>query len=383
MSAEADLVKPARQAAPEPGVSFDLTPSDEQRMMVDAVRDFAARQVRPAAAEADHSCRTPPPLLAAAGALGLSATGIPTAHGGPLDERATVTSALIAEALAEGDMGIAVACLAPGGVATALGLWGDAEQQATHLPALAAEMPPAAAIAIMEPRALFDPFALRTQARRTAGGDILLDGVKSLVPRGAECGLLLVAAAVDGGPSLLLVEPNAGTSVVPAPGMGVRSAATASITFEQVRLPQRALLGESDPQVYAELVARSRLAWSALAVGTGAAVLAYVSEYVNQRTAFGEPISNRQSVAFMVADMATEIESIRLATLRACSLAESGRPFTREAALAHALTVAQATAIGSDGVQLLGGHGYTREHPVERWFRDLRAAGIFIGALAL
>jgi alkylation response protein AidB-like acyl-CoA dehydrogenase len=112
-------------------------------------------------------------------------------------------------------------------------------------------------------------------------------------------------------------------------------------------------------------------------------VLDYVSGYVNQRVAFGEPISNRQSVAFMVADIAIEVEAMRLATYRAASLAETGREFVREAALARALVGQHAMRIGSDGVQLLGGHGYTKEHPVERWYRDLRAAGIMEGALAL
>ena len=113
------------------------------------------------------------------------------------------------------------------------------------------------------------------------------------------------------------------------------------------------------------------------------AVLDYVSEYVNQRIAFGEPISNRQSVAFMVANIAIEIEGLRLVTYRAAGLAETGRDFIREAALARALAAEHAMQIGSDGVQLLGGHGYTKEHPVERWYRDLRAAGIMEGALAL
>jgi alkylation response protein AidB-like acyl-CoA dehydrogenase len=142
-------------------------------------------------------------------------------------------------------------------------------------------------------------------------------------------------------------------------------------------------MGESDPQVYRECVALGRLAWCALAIGTGQAVLDYVSGYVNQRTAFGEPISNRQSVAFMVANIAIELESLRLATYRAAGLAETGREFIRAAALARALAAQHAMQIGSDGIQLLGGHGYTKEHPVERWYRDLRAAGMLEGGLII
>jgi hypothetical protein len=384
MATEADLVGPARQAAAEAGTSFDATPTDEQRMLVEAVRDFAHRACRPAARGADEACGTPAELLATAVELGVGALGIPERHGGVLERRSTVTAALVTEALAEGDMGIALACLAPGSVATALGLWGDADQQATYLPAFAGDAPPVAAIAVAEPRVLFDPLAPETTASRTASGDFLLRGDKALVPRAAEAELLLVAAALDGAPSLFLVESRAaGLSLTPEPAMGVRAAATARVSLEDVLLPATALLGDSDPQVYRELVALGRIGWSALATGTGQAVLDYVRPYVNQRLAFDEPISHRQSVAFIVANIAIELESLRLVTLRAASLAETGREFVREAALARALASRHAMQIGSDGVQLLGGHGYTKEHPVERWYRDLRAAGMLEGALIL
>jgi hypothetical protein len=386
MSTEADLAEPARQPTAEPGATFDVTPDDEQKMLIDAVRDFALRACRPAALSADEACSTPAGLLATASELGLTALGVPQAHGGVLEHRAAVTGVLMAEALAEGDMGIALACLAPGGVATALGLWGDADQQASYLPAFAGDSPPVAAIALAEPHVLFDPSALRTTATRIASGDFVLDGVKALVPRGADAELLLIAASLDGTPSLFMVEAgssSSGLSAGPDPGMGVRAAATARVSLDSVRLPAAALLGGSDPQVYAEAVALGRLAWCALAVGTGQAVLDYVAAYVNQRTAFGEPISNRQSVAFMVANIAIELEALRLVTYRAAGLAETGRDFIREAALARALAAQHAMQIGSDGVQLLGGHGYTKEHPVERWYRDLRAAGMLEGALII
>jgi alkylation response protein AidB-like acyl-CoA dehydrogenase len=110
-------------------------------------------------------------------------------------------------------------------------------------------------------------------------------------------------------------------------------------------------------------------------------VLDYLIPYVNERIAFGEPISNRQAVAFNVANVAIELEGMRLATYRAASRVDQGLEFAREAALARRLCAERGMAIGSDGVQLLGGHGYTKEHPVERWYRDLRAAGMMEGAL--
>ena len=123
------------------------------------------------------------------------------------------------------------------------------------------------------------------------------------------------------------------------------------------------------------------MAWCALAVGVGQAVLDYVIPYVNERKAFGEPISNRQAVAFTVADVAIELDGMRLATYRAASRIDQGLAFAREVALARRLCGERGMTIGSDGVQMLGGHGYVKEHPVERWYRDLRAAGVMEGAL--
>jgi alkylation response protein AidB-like acyl-CoA dehydrogenase len=110
-------------------------------------------------------------------------------------------------------------------------------------------------------------------------------------------------------------------------------------------------------------------------------VLDHVIPYVKERTAFGEPIAHRQAVAFNVADLAIEVEGMRLATYRAAGLADRGKDFARETAIARRLCADKGMKIGSDGVQLLGGHGYVKEYPEERWYRDLRAAGLMEGAL--
>ena len=110
-------------------------------------------------------------------------------------------------------------------------------------------------------------------------------------------------------------------------------------------------------------------------------MLDYVIPYVNDRVAFGEPISHRQAVAFMVADIGIELEGARLVTLRAAARAEQGKSYAREAGLARRLTAEYGMKIGSSGVQLLGGHGFVKEHPVERWYRDLRAAGVMEGVV--
>ncbi|HVV25241.1 MAG TPA: acyl-CoA dehydrogenase family protein [Pseudonocardiaceae bacterium] len=370
--------KPARLPAGAERTLFDLTPTDEQQMIADAVTEFAAEQLRPRAADADTACAAPDEVFERAAELGIPLLGVPESLGGVATERSTTTSVLVAEAMAHGDMGLAVACLAPAAVSTALALWGDADQQATYLPAFVGENAPAAALAVLEPRPLFDPFTLATKARRTAGG-FVLDGVKSLVPMASSAELFVVAAELEGrGPALFLVE-SGGASVESDPSMGLRAAGMGRLVLENVRLPERALLA-SGPD-YADCVRLSRLGWCALAVGTARAVLDYVIPYVNDRVAFGEPVSHRQGVAFRVADIGIELEGMRLVTLRAAARAEQGQSFAREVALARKLCVDKGMAIGSDGVQLLGGHGYVKEHPVERWYRDLRAVGVAEGVV--
>jgi alkylation response protein AidB-like acyl-CoA dehydrogenase len=378
------LGKPARQKKGKSKGLFDLTPDDEQQMFQEGGRAFAEEKVRPAALKADEERETPKEILDQATELGVAMLGVPEELGGVMTEQSAVTSVLIGEALAHGDMGIAYAALAPGAAATAIGLWGSAEQEATYLPAFTGEDVPAAALAILEPRPLFDPFELETKAKRK-GDEWVLTGVKSLVARAKECELFVIAADAEGiGPALFVVESGAeGLSVEDEPAMGLRPATTGRLLIDKVKLPANALLGEGEASAkdYAACVNRSRIAWCGLATGTAQAVLDYVIPYVNDRQAFGEPISNRQGVAFAVSEIGIEQNGMRLATYRAASRADRGESCAREAAIARRLCSQKGMKIGSDGVQLLGGHGFVKEHPVERWYRDLRAAGVMEGAL--
>jgi len=378
------LGKPARQKRSKSKGLFDLSPDDEQQMFQEAGRAFAADKVRPAALHADEERATPKELLGEATELGVNMLGVPEELGGVMHEQSAVTSALIGEALAHGDLGIAYAALAPGAVATAIGLWGSAEQEATYLPAFTGEDVPAAGLAILEPRPLFDPLQLETTAKRK-GDEWVLSGAKSLIARATECELFVIAAAVEGkDPALFIVESGAaGLTIEDEPAMGLRPAATGRLLIDKVKVPGSALLGEGEASAkdYAACVNRARIAWCGLATGTAQAVLDYVIPYVNDRQAFGEPISNRQGVAFAVSDIGIESEGMRLATYRAASRADRGESFAREAAIARRLCAQKGMEIGSQGVQLLGGHGFVKEHPVERWYRDLRAAGVMEGAL--
>jgi len=381
--------KPKRLPANESRTKdyFDLTPSDEQRMIVETVRDFAAEILRPAAYDADSAAKAPRDLLERAAELGITLINVPEELEGAASERGAVTNSLVAEALAHGDMGLALPILAPSGVAVALSQWGTDAQQKTYLGAFTGENVPQSSVVISEPRALFDPFALQTKATRSPSG-YRLNGVKSLVPAAGDAELFIVGAELDGRPALFVVESDTPGLVIEAdPSMGLRAAGLGRLILDNVAVSTDALLGDGDSaqraEDYADAVRLGRLGWASLAVGTGQAVLDYVIPYVNEREAFGEPISHRQAVAFMVANIAIELDGMRLVTLRGASRAEQGLSFAREAALAKKLATDKGMQIGLDGVQLLGGHGFTKEHPVERWYRDLRAIGIAEGVVLL
>jgi alkylation response protein AidB-like acyl-CoA dehydrogenase len=380
------LVRPERVEKVDKGSDpFDLSLSEEQHLMREMAQRFAREVLRPAAAKADETGCLPEDFAEHSSTLGLGQFVVPEKLGGTASHAAVVTGALLAEDLAYGDLGLALAALAPLGVAHALVRWGSGEQQSKYLPAFAEQRPPAAAIALAEPRPLFDPNELRTRA--TIDGDgFLLKGEKVLVPLAQEAELLLVAASLVGkGPRMFVLERGTpGVQITKEPALGARAAGLGRIEFDDVRVPSHAILGDGvDVCDFGELVDLARIGSCALSVGIGQAVLDYAIVYCNERVAFGEPISHRQAVAFMIANMAIELESMRLLTWRAASRAEQGLPFHREAYLARVLCCDKSVEIGSNGVQLLGGHGFIKDHPMERWYRDLATISVLEGGVLL
>lgn len=333
--------------------------------------------------EADARARMPAAQINQAHALGLAYYGVDQAQGGLAGEHTTLTCALMAEALARGDFSLAACLLAPLSTANCIRRWGSAAQQAAWLPSFVAEQPaPRMAIAVAEPRPLFDPGTLRARTRRRPGGYVL-DGEKCLVLDGLEASHFLVAAVAEDGPVLFLLEAGRkGVTLRAEPAMGLRACATARVRLDGVKVPLEQRLSGSGFD-YRRFLDLGDLAWCALALGTCQAALDYVTLYCNERQAFGEPISRRQGAAFMVADIAIELDAMRLMVWRACSRADQGREFAREAYLARLLYTEKAMKIGSDAVRLLGGHGFTQEHPVERWYRDLRSVAVLAGGLHL
>jgi alkylation response protein AidB-like acyl-CoA dehydrogenase len=376
--------KPARDREGSSG-KFDLTLSDEQQMLRDTLRRFSEEAMRPSAEQADAESRVPDDFLDFVHELGFAAMPIPESFGGAGEARSPMTTAIVAEELSRGDMGLAYAALSPAAVAHALLDHGTDEQRQTHLPRFTGEKFFAAAFALAEPTPAFDAFALGTRAKK-AGSDYVLRGTKTLVAMGERAELFLVAAAIDGRhPALFLVERGTpGLRITPEPSMGLRSAAPCRLTLEDVRVPRGALLGGAPDAVdYGAVIDNARIAWGAMAVGTAQAMLDYVIPYCNDRQAFGEPVSHRQSVAFLIADIAVELEGMRMLVWRAASRAEARKRFRKEAYLARLQCADKGMKIGTDGVQLLGGHGFVKDHPVELWYRHLRGVGVMEGGLLL
>jgi len=208
------------------------------------------------------------------------------------------------------------------------------------------------------------------------------------VPLAGKADLYLVAAEFKGQNQLFIVPgASKGVSFKASPAMGLRSAEVGRLKLDKVQLDKNALVGAGNPSYkqfnYNQFVDSGNLTWCAMAIGCCQAALDYLIPYVNERYAFGEPISHRQSVAFMIADMKVEIESMRLLVWKAASRFERGEEFHRDAFLAHHLCMEKSMEIGTNTVQLLGGHGFTKEHPAERWYRDLRVLSIINGGLQL
>ena len=366
-----------------PNRLFDLTRNDDQRMSQETMQRFASAEIRSIARPSDEAGFAPAGFYDKTAELGLALLSIPEALGGAGMERSPVSSALNIEELASGDLGLTLGAVTPQAFVNTLIDQGTDAQREKYLPLFCEGTFVAATTALMEPRATFDPTDLQCKAIQSEQG-YTLNGTKCMVPLGLDAELVLVIAELEGqGSAAFIVEGTPeGMTRTEESHMGLRTLQLATLGFTDVQLPVEARLGggEFDSLRFIDL---SRLGIGALAVGTCQAVLDYVKEYVNERVAFGEPISNRQSVAFMVADMATELEAMRLMVWRAASLAEQGLEFHEQAYLAHVACGEYAMKIGTDGVQLLGGHGFCREHPVEMWYRNLRAIAILDGVASV
>ena len=355
---------------------FDLGLTEEQQMTSDAMSQFAQEVLYNLAHDADHHTQFPEELWQHLVDLGLNYYALPEALGGVAAEQNIVSNILIAENLAKGDFSLTAGLLSTFSVINAITRWGSTQVQSMYLPCFAEDTDITATFAFQEATPAFNPYQLKTKATEQ-NGQFYITGEKTLVVLGDTADVFLVSAEYNGQPDIFVVQCDESIAIKSNPAMGLKAAETATLQFNQTPALR---LGDADFD-YTAFVDLGNLMWCAMAVGTCEAIKAYCIKYANERTAFGEPISHRQSVAFMIADMAIEIDAMRMLVLNAASLAEAGQPFHREAYLARLLCAEKSMKIGTDGVQILGGHGFTKEHPVERWYRDLRATAILHSGL--
>jgi len=368
-------------------ISFE--PTEEQRVAREVMTGFALETLRPAARECDEASAISDALLQSVWELGLVSTSIPEAFGGGGEPRSPVTQALILEELAYGDATLAVAALAPALFAFPIVEFGSEAQRREYLPLFCGERYHAASIAWIEPAAAFDPFALRTQAEPKGSGYVL-SGAKTMVPLADRASHFLVVARNGhgggfGGAEAFIVPRDAiGLTIsAPEPKLGLRGLATARLDFDRVELPAEARLGGEAGCDPARLLNLSRTGLAAAMTGLARAVMDYAIPYALDREAFGEAIAKKQAIAFRLADMRIETEAMRWVTWKAASRLEHGSDATREAHLAKLYAARHCMTIADHGVQVLGGHGFIREHPVEMWYRNARTLGVLEGTVCI
>jgi alkylation response protein AidB-like acyl-CoA dehydrogenase len=348
-------------------------------MVIDAARKFAAKELRSHFREADETAQLPAELTRAGWELGLLPASIPEAYGG-FGEHSTLTGVLAAEELAWGDLSGALALMAPNLVAIPVLLCGSTEQKETLLRQFCSDAYTTGSAALIEPRRDFDPNRLALKAV-SANGSYLLSGLKCNVPYAAESEWMLVYAALEGRTEAFLVQKGDAGALVKEreQNMGMKAYPQYTVEFQDCKVAASRRLGGDAGCNFELLVNSSRVALAAMAVGVARAAYEYALEYAKNRKAFGEAIAQRQSIAFMLAEMITDLEGARLLMWEAAWALDQGINATRQAYLAKNFADETALMVTDRAVQVLGGHGYIRDYPVELWLRNARGFAVLEG----
>jgi alkylation response protein AidB-like acyl-CoA dehydrogenase len=359
---------------------YAFEPTDEQKMLIDAIQRFSSNDLRPGAHDADETSQLPGELVEKGWEMGILQASIPEDFGG-FGEHSAVTGVLAAEELAWGDLAGAFAVLAPGLFALPILLAGSQEQKEKFLPkVIEAEWKPYSA-ALVEPRFDFDPNELSTAASES-GDNYILDGEKIFVPYAPEAEALVVYAQLGGKTQGFIVTPDMeGLKVSERQElMGINAYPLYKMELQGVRVPKQNRLGGQEGHDFNPIIDSMRVAVSALGVGLSRAAFEYARDYAKDRDVFGVKVAQKQAIAFMLAEMATEIEAIRLLTWEAAWMIDEGiSDASKLAYLAHTGVTDMAMMVTDRAVQILGGHGYIREHPVEMWMRCGRGIATFTG----
>lgn len=348
-------------------------------MLMEAAGRLAENELRPAAADAEEAGEVPRPIIDKGWALGLLPASLPEEFGG-LGERSALTSALAAEELGWGDLSAALAILAPSAFALPILIAGTGDQRRSYLPRFTGGAWPPLFAAVVEPAFDFDPAAPATSVVPADGG-YRLRGEKAWVPYADRAEALLVLARIQDRTQAFVVPTGAQGVVVRGRErlLGLGALPLFRVGFDDVALGAESRLGGEAGAEVGPILAAARVATGALAVGLSRAAYEYALRYAKERQAFGVPIAQKQAIAFMLAEMATEIEAIRLLVWEAAWLLDRGEPASHAAHLAHLGASDMAMTVADRAVQILGGHGYIRDHPVERWLREARAIASLCG----
>jgi acyl-CoA dehydrogenase len=357
---------------------FDFT--HEQREIREVCRDFAAREIRPIALEVDEAdTEMPWEVWYKAAALGLTSFMLPSEYGGAgLTD--CLTGCIVQEELCYGCSGIGNLITSGGFFAEPILVLGSEEQKRRWIEPLAGDRPPLGALATTEPASGSDAASIQTVAERKGDGYVLR-GQKTWISNGGVAEYYVVFATIAPGTgargvTAFVVERGDGgvTFGPPMKKMGQRAIVNAEMFLEDVELPEDRRLGE-EGEGFSGLMQtfdRSRITLGAAATGLARAALEYAVGYAKTREQFGKPIGEHQAVAFRLADMATRVDAARLLVWRAASLVDAGQEVAKEAAMAKLFASETAMWCTWAAVQTLGGWGYSREYPVEKWMRDAK-----------
>jgi len=370
---------------PELGTTSPLTKlSEEEELFRDTVRDFAEREVKPRVASMEKAAAVDSVLLKQCFELGLMGIEIPESLGGAGGN--LLMTVLAVEELSAVDASVAIFVDVQNTlVNTLLCKWGSEDLRRRYLPHLATGL--LGAYALSEPESGSDAFGLQTRAIRH-GDTWLLEGRKLWITNGAEAGLFIIFANTDftkgyKGITAFAVERGfKGFSVGKKEDkLGIRASSTCELILDGCEVPAANVVGEVGVgyKVAIETLNTGRIGIGAQMIGVARGALTATLKYVAERKQFGKPIGEFQAVQFQLAQAATELEAARLMVYNAARLEDAGEPYTMQAAMAKLLSSQVAERVTSLAVELFGGYGYTKEYPVEKFYRDAKIGTIYEG----
>jgi alkylation response protein AidB-like acyl-CoA dehydrogenase len=354
-------------------ITFDL--SEEQELARAAMKGFGAGELRPIAQKLDRDSAISMSTLDL-----LWSTGLAQMQDAENKGECAILNAIVLEELAAADATLALALATPVAFAQAILDQGSPAQRQTLLPLFQGDGFHAAAIALMEPSFGSNVSMLATTAVRDGDG-WRLKGRKTLVPLASLASHFLVIAQAEGERAAFIVDRGAsGVRIeAPVPTVGLRALEMSDVSFDDVRIASAARLGEHAGSDVQRIIDSSRAGLAAVMTGLSRGVMEYVIPYAKDRVVHGSALASKQSVAFRIADMYIDVAAMRLMAWRAAFELGNRRNATRAAQLAYTYAARQSMLIADEGLQIFGGHGFVREHPIEMWYRNARAVSMLEG----